>query len=62
MYTGSETKRKEDFIKAFCWSYGVTKKEALKTYKKVKDEGRFEYINLIIEGYYSNVKSLFNND
>lgn len=44
--------RKADFITAYCYSYGSTKKHAETVYKNiVVKEGNTNYLNLIIEGY-----------
>lgn len=49
---------KNDFIKAYTYCYGSTKKEALQVWK-ITDT---KYHNAIIEGFKNNVRSSFYND
>lgn len=53
---------KDMFVTAYVWSYGVTKKEAMKQYTENKKAGNEEYINAIIEGFTSNAEKAFYND
>lgn len=47
-----------DFINAYCYTYGATKKEAEKTYKAASAN----YIKAIIEGYHQDTRKAFYND
>ncbi|MCQ2978076.1 MAG: hypothetical protein MJ232_08685 [archaeon] len=49
------------FVNAFCWLYGTTKKEAVKTYKALKNND-INYINNIINCFENNAKKAFYND
>lgn len=49
---------KNDFIKAFCYCYGVSKKNALSVYKSAS----IKYIKAVIDSYNNDVKKAFYND
>lgn len=49
---------KRNFIEAYLWAYGGTKKEAIQTYK----ESGEDYVNAIIESFTSNAKKHFYSD
>lgn len=49
---------KDKYIQAYCYLFGATKKEAIKSYK-VAD---MEYIKEIIKAFDSNSKKAFYND
>jgi len=49
---------KNDFITAYMWMYGSSKKEAEQVYRKVNKE----YQEAIIDGFKQNAKQAFIND
>lgn len=49
---------RDQFVTAFIYCYGGTRKEALKAYKNA-DTG---YIKAVIASYYGDVKKAFYND
>lgn len=49
---------KNDFIIAYCWMYGATKKDALKVYRTANKD----YITAVVDGYKNNFKKAFYND
>ena len=54
---------KSEFVKAYCYSYGTTKKHAEFMYKKVViEEGNTAYYNAIIDGYRKDCRKAFYND
>ena len=42
---------KDKFIRAYMYSFGTTKKEAVQTYKECIRNGKTGYIAAIIQGY-----------
>lgn len=53
---------KEQFIRAYIYNYGSTKKQAEKVYKECIQAGKIEYINAILDGYYNETKKAFYQD
>lgn len=51
---------KHDFVLAYMWIYGETKKAALSAYKNRKDDP--EYIRLVISAYMGNASRSFYDD
>lgn len=49
---------KEDFIKAYIWMYGGTKRKAMEVYRTAEES----YIDNIIDAFMSNAKKSFCND
>ena len=49
---------KREFVNAYMWMYGATKKEAEQAYKKVNKE----YQEAIRDGFKQNAKQAFIND
>lgn len=49
---------KAEFLTAYVYAYGTTKKQAEKAYK----EASANYINAIIEGYHQDTRKAFYND
>ena len=49
--------RKRDFLNAFIWVFGVTRKEALAVWEKAKNDA--EYVDIIIEAWKSNAERTF---
>ena len=49
---------KQEFLNAYIWMFGATKKEALKAWKQASES----YKQAIIEGYHGNAQKAFYND
>ena len=62
LFESSNPTEERDFITAYTWAYGETKKKAKEVYKKQKSEGKQSYIDEIIKGFKENAKKSFLSD
>lgn len=53
---------KKDFINAYTWMYGSTKKQAEQTYRRAMEIADYSYIREIINCFESNAKKAFYDD
>ena len=53
---------KSMYIDAIMWSYGFTKAKAVNYYRKYKNEGNMNTLNLLVEGFKRNAKKSFLED
>lgn len=53
---------KDQFIRAYMYSYGSSKKEALQEYKKCIASGNMGFISALIAGYQAECKKAFYED
>lgn len=53
---------KKDFITAYTWMYGSTKKQAEGAYRRAMEIADYGYVNEIIDCFKNNAKNSFYND
>lgn len=53
---------KNEYLDAFRWNFGFTKKEADETYKAHKRNGDLKHLDLCVEGFRRNSYKSFYND
>ena len=53
---------KIDFVQAYTWMYGSTKRQAESAYRRAMEIADYEYIKEIISCFEDNAKQAFNAD
>ena len=53
---------KKEYVEAYTWMYGGTKKAAMESYDMAKKDGDHSMIKVIIDGYRDQCKKAFYND
>ena len=53
---------KPNFVRAYCWMYGSTKKQAETAYRRAMEIADYDYIREIIACFDGNAKRAFVND
>lgn len=53
---------KDDFITAYTWMFGETKKKANEVYRRAMEIADYSYIKEMINCYKNNCKRMFYND
>lgn len=53
---------RKDFVDAYCWMYGSTKKQAKEELDLLLERGEDSYIYGVINCYKSHIKQMFYND